>query len=303
MWRYASRSAVGAVALGFAAFAAANASGAPRSTHAQLAGGSAPVTFEDSTGEDPAEADITSVVVSNDDAGLITLQVTLSNRPELTSDMHVAVFVDTNKNATDGAGPDAEGTELEIDLAQNDVALGRWNGSAFDFSAASPSSLIYSYANGATFKIKAADLGSTDFNFWVATRSGADPDFHYDYAPDAGHGTWNYQVKTAAPSSQLKLTTKYFTLYPKRPKAPGQLNASFNVLRLDTGAQVRSGVVTCRATIAGKPVRLLDAAFFKGTVNCNWQLSKRARGKTLSGTITVAYSGARVTRSFTVKIS
>ena len=189
MWRYASRSAVGAVALGFAAFAAANASGAPRSTHAQLAGGSAPVTFEDSTGEDPAEADITSVVVSNDDAGLITLQVTLSNRPELTSDMHVAVFVDTNKNATAGAGPDAEGTELEIDLAQNDVALGRWNGSTFDFSAASPSSLIYSYANGATFKIKAADLGST-----VIVRR------HFDPPRNAGR----YQIPVENPNQALR---------------------------------------------------------------------------------------------------
>ena len=42
-------------------------------------------TYPDSTGEDSAAPDITSVVVSNDDAGLITFQVTVSNRPTMTA--------------------------------------------------------------------------------------------------------------------------------------------------------------------------------------------------------------------------
>jgi len=43
-------------------------------------------TFPDSIGEDASAPDITSIVVSNDDAGLITFQINVSNRPALTPD-------------------------------------------------------------------------------------------------------------------------------------------------------------------------------------------------------------------------
>ena len=39
-------------------------------------------TFTDSTGEDPNAPDITTIVVSNDDAGLITFKINISNRPD-----------------------------------------------------------------------------------------------------------------------------------------------------------------------------------------------------------------------------
>ena len=54
-------------------------------------------TFNDSVGEDAAAPDITSIAVSNDDAGLITFQVNISNRPALTPDMFLLVFLDTDQ--------------------------------------------------------------------------------------------------------------------------------------------------------------------------------------------------------------
>ncbi len=45
--------------------------------------------------------DITSVVVSNDDAGMITFKVNISNRPTLTPDMSVLLFLDTDQNLDD----------------------------------------------------------------------------------------------------------------------------------------------------------------------------------------------------------
>ena len=56
-------------------------------------------TFNDSIGEDAAAPDITTVVVSNDDAGLITFQVNVSNRPTMTADMYLLLFLDTDQNA------------------------------------------------------------------------------------------------------------------------------------------------------------------------------------------------------------
>src|SRR4029453_7242971 len=60
------------------------------------------VTFPDSTGEDAAAPDITSVVVSNDDAGLITFQINVSNRPALAADMEFLILFDTDKNPNTG---------------------------------------------------------------------------------------------------------------------------------------------------------------------------------------------------------
>ena len=58
-------------------------------------------TFADSSGEDANAPDITSVAVSNDDAGMITFKINISNRPALTPDMTVLLFLDTDQNADD----------------------------------------------------------------------------------------------------------------------------------------------------------------------------------------------------------
>ena len=59
-------------------------------------------SYPDSTGEDANAPDITSVNVSNDDAGLITFQVLISNRPAFTDDMFLLIFMDTDQNASTG---------------------------------------------------------------------------------------------------------------------------------------------------------------------------------------------------------
>ncbi len=164
-------------------------------------------TYPDSTGEDPVAADITGIVVSNDDSGLLTFQTNISNRPTLTGDMGVSVFIDTDQNATDGAGPDFDGADIELALDSTGVDLGKWTGTGFSFNG-SPSSLVASYANGATIKVKAADLGLTTFNFFVGTITGTNPDFHFDFAPDPGHGTFNYQVKITPPAVTPPTTPK-----------------------------------------------------------------------------------------------
>ena len=40
--------------------------------------------------------------VSNDDAGLITFQVNISNRPAFTDDMFLLIFMDTDQNTATG---------------------------------------------------------------------------------------------------------------------------------------------------------------------------------------------------------
>jgi hypothetical protein len=50
-------------------------------------------TYVDERGEDVAAPDITSVVVSNDDTGLITFRLLTANRKRLTQDMRVRVWI------------------------------------------------------------------------------------------------------------------------------------------------------------------------------------------------------------------
>src|SRR5262249_15125616 len=138
--------------------------------------------------------------------GALRFQINIPNRPQLTPDMDVAVFLDTDQNGSTGAA-EFDGADYLIDLSGSSVDLARWGGTRFDFSSPSPASLVYRYSSGATIDVNGADVvpGLTGFNFYLAVMSGIggtpdNPDFtnaHTDFAPAAGHGTWNYQIKVA----------------------------------------------------------------------------------------------------------
>ena len=98
-------------------------------------------TFPDSSGEDAAAPDITSVVVSNDDAGMITFKINIANRPALTADMSVLLFLDTDQKPTTGDHGQL-GADYLIELDPGSVGLFQWNGTDYAF-AASQTSLTY----------------------------------------------------------------------------------------------------------------------------------------------------------------
>lgn len=264
-------------------------------------------TFPDSIGEDPNAPDITSVVVSNDDAGLITFQINVSNRPAFTQDMYFLVFVDTDQNASTG-DPNSLGADYAIDLEPGSVGLFQWNGSNFA-AAASQTSLVYAYQpTGPTIKVSAADLGKTTaFKFAVIAASGFATDAngnpvttneHRDYAPDLGHGFFTYQVLT-----KLVLSVTAFTTSPKPARAGKAFSASLAANENDTGGPVQGGTVACTATIAAKRIPAVSHVLTNGVASCVWRLPKTAKGKTIRGTITLTVRGVSVTRSFAARIS
>jgi hypothetical protein len=264
-------------------------------------------TYLDSTGEDPAAPDITSIVVSNDNSGTITFQVNIANRPTFTPDMLLDIFLDTDQNAATG---DAQsfGADYVIELQSGGVGLFQWNGSDF-VGASSQSSLVYSYAaTGATIHINALDLNRTKgFNFAVDATSGVaydsagNADFtnaHDDLAPDRGHGTFAYQVRVT-----VALTPGPFTTSPSPAKAGKPFSAGLAVTESDTNAGLTQGTITCTARIAGKPIRAKARRLVDGVAVCVWSLPKTSRGKTIRGSIVVAAFGAQTSRSFATKIS
>ena len=264
-------------------------------------------TYADSTGEDANAPDITSVVVSNDDAGLITFKINISNRPALTADMDIQLILDTDQNAATG-DPQVPGGDYLIDLENNQVGLFKWNGTDYSFSP-SQTSLTYSYdATGPTIRVNASDLDKTKgLNFiafaasGITTDASGNPDFtnaHFDVAPDPGHGLFNYKV-----IQNLTLSVVAFTTTPKPAKSGKNFSAGMAVNESDTSGPVTSGTINCNATIGSNHVTPLGKSLKNGIAACVWHLPKTAKGKTIRGTVTVTVQGVKVSRAFSAKIT
>lgn len=265
-------------------------------------------TFQDSTGENAAAPDITTINVSNDDAGNLTLQVNVPNRPTLTPDMLMLVFLDTDNNASTG-DPQAGGADYALQLVPGAVNVFPWTGSGYG-NAAPAASLTYSYTAGAaTFHISDADLGGSKvFNFFAVVESGIvvdengnpdDTNALVDVAPDPGHGTYKYNVLMT-----LKLSVAAFTTSPKPAKAGKPFSVGLAVNENDTNGPVKTGTVACAATIAGKHIPAAHkGGIANGIATCVWPLPKKAKGKTIRGTITLTVKGTTVQRAFSAKIS
>ena len=269
------------------------------------------VTFPDSMGEDLLAPDIASVVVSNDDQGNLTIVINISNRPTLTGDMEIQVAVDSDANPQTGDLPGL-GIDYLIDLnalgGPAQVGLYRWNGTTYSSLGVPQTSLTFSYANGATIKISAAELGGTKrFNFAAVAVSGLvltptgeinDMNAHLDLAPDAGHGFWAYEVKITPPT----LVVRSFGMKPLIPRSGKAFTVFLVAARSDTSVLVPSGKVTCKATIGFKPIRATSSGVANGRASCTWLISKKAKGKTIRASITLESEGLKAGHTFRARI-
>ena len=264
-------------------------------------------SYPDSLGENPPAPDITSVDVSNDDTGLITWKINISNRPALTQDMLIELYFNTDGSTSTG-DPNAFGTDYLIQLTSGQVNLFKWNGSPDYTSAPSQSTLTFAYdATGATIKVNASDLGATkavsfivDALSGITIASNGSADFtnaHGDVAPDPGHGTFAYQVLAV-----LKLSVVSFVTTPKVLHAGGKLSASLAANENDTGGPVTGGTVACVATVAGKRLTATAHAVANGVATCTWKVPAKSKGKTLRGTVTLTVRGATAARSFSAVV-
>lgn len=177
------------------------------------------VTYQDSTGENAAAPDITSITVSNTDARQLTFQVNIPNRPTLTQDMVLLLFVDADSNASTG-DPSELGADYVLEVFRNQVGLFRWDGTNFTRSAGNPSAttLAFSYSGGLTLTINAAELGNTTaFGFSVIAVSGVTVD-------SAGNPVFTSAVADIAPAADVGLYAYRVivatTPPPPRPKPP-----------------------------------------------------------------------------------
>jgi hypothetical protein len=258
------------------------------------------VTFQDSTGERPDSPDITTVVVSNTNSGELSFKINPFTR--VTDDMLIDIDIDSDASPSTG-DPEGGGTDYAIELFRGSANLFKWDGTNFSRRQNDPPQATLTFS-GPEIKINASELGSTTHLKFdvivitgIAVDSSGDLDFtnaRADVAPDAGHGLWDYPVKTAP----LRLVAKSFALSPRRPVAGRALTASLTVARNDTGAVLKGGSVICSATVGGVRVAVRVHKFVGTQARCAWQIPSSARGKSIRGSITVVFEGKKISRSF-----
>lgn len=274
------------------------------------AGAANSVTYQDSTGEDPAAPDITTTVVSNDDQGNLTFRINIPNRAQYTRDIVIDIFVNTDANATTG-DPQLLGADYAIELFLGEVSLFKWDGTNFTRRPGDPpaTTLIYSWSGGVTIRISAAELGNTKrFQFGTLAISGLvideatgnvdDTNAKSDVAPPFSSGLYTYDVKIAP----ARIVFKSLTMAPRAPKVGKTFTVRMAATRSDTNAAIVNGQVDCTARAGTKAVKPTSERFAGGQATCIFKIPADAKGKTLRGTITMIFEGKRLTRPFSAKI-
>jgi hypothetical protein len=248
-------------------------------------------SFTDPQGDASGVADVRVVDVANDDAGRLTIRVTV-DAFTVPSDTQIGVFLDTDRNATTGsAGFGGVEYALVGDASDNTFALIRWNGSDWE-DVKTTTATAASSSTGIVFRLDRSELGGTPaFDFSVASFSGG----NVDLAPDSGR--WSYTVQVGAPPQQLPSIAK--VLYPAAsilPRAGTTFTFRVRGVVLDDGRSGAPAAVTCKATLAGKPIA------GGGPGGCTWRLPKSARGKPLVVVATITYAGASTTERMPLKV-
>jgi len=286
------------------------ASGALSGTAAPTLAAANSTTYQDSSGENPAAPDITTLTVSNNDAGLISFRINVPNRPAFGRDMLILLFVDTDNNPATG-DPESLGADYVIQVFLGEAALFRWDGTDFTRRPGDPAatSLIFAYQDGVTVTISGAELGNTKrFGFATIVISGAvidettgDVDFTNavsDVAPASGSGLYAYEVKITPPT----LVVKKLTTTPAAPSAGKPFTMRLVAARSDTGAVIQNGKVTCVGRVGSARLKAQFQRVAGGAAVCTWQIPPKAKGKTFRGSVSVVFEGLTAKQSFSRKV-
>ena len=269
-------------------------------------------TFQDSTGENAAAPDITTVTLSNDDTRMITFQLAIPNRQQFSQDMELDVFVDTDNNAATGNVDFVPGADYVIQYYRGEAALFKWDGTDFTRSFGNPPAvtLAVSYAGGvATIRISADELGNTKaFKALVFAISGivVDPvtgveDFtnvEVDTAPNYGVGFYPFEIKV----TPATLVAKRFTAVPARPAAGKPFTLRLVAARSDTGAVVQNGRVTCVGRVGNARLRATVARVVAGAATCTWNIPLAAKGKPFRGSVAVVFEGLKAAQAYAGRV-
>jgi len=290
--------------------------GSTASSAVPLRAASATATFADTAGDGGTAPDVTGVTISNDDQGLITFSITVSNRTALGPNDVIGIPIATDDPGALSGRRDGDGATFVLGLDAQSAFLLAWNGAEMAEVQPQPATVTGSFSAGvATITVRQEDLapGFPDMsvpvalNFYVLGIAFSVSDvLAQDEAPD-GSDLWSFRL-----GEPVRLIVTSFDPDPT-VKAGKTLVVLMGLAQGDTGKAVRSGKVSCAARVGGRvlkgtgrffTIRLKVAGVLlrSPSASCSWKIPKTARRKTVTGTVTVAASGLRASRSFSTRV-
>jgi hypothetical protein len=282
---------------------------------ATTAAGSA--SFADTTGDAGPAPDLSTVIVANDERGLITFRITVTNRSTLGQDDLIVIPIATDDPNIEAGTRADDGASFTLGIDSQGAFLSEWNGQEMAEVKPQPASVTGAFSTGvATVTVKQEDLAPgfpdmsvpIEFDFYVLGLTFiGDVLVGRDDAPD-GELFWSYRL-----AETLRLIVTNFGA--AATVKPGQkLAVQMGVARGDTGAAVSSGKVICRARLGGKVLRgsgrfvIVSVKAGGREINspratCSWSVPrKQSKGKAIRGSVSVRASGIAVTRAFSTRV-
>jgi hypothetical protein len=232
-------------------------------------------SFLDAGGDADTSPDITRVAITNDDAGIVTVTLTLGNRATWGGDDLAAIGVDTDQNPDTGSV--FYGAEYELNLQGTTAGVLQAKPDGDYTPGLVPPSLHAAFTGGAvTFSFKASDFGlSAGFNLYTLTvdRSNA-----YDEAPDIR--TINYQLVGGTQAPALGADRRAPVVVALKSSGVHGGVARLDYVAADGRAETAESIVVYRGrkVLRRMSSRLADTNPFL-VYFARWSVPKKIRGK------------------------
>jgi len=254
--------------------------------------------FRDSTGENAAAADITSVIVLDDAAtGNVEFTVFVANSVNLANDgfgdeVAFDLFIDADRNRATG---NPRGFDAEISLGGQQDGVSHWDGREMSPTVGTTgwgfATHSFSVSVARTDILLKRPKQSFDF-VAVSHRETANHVDVVDAAPD--HGVYTYTLAVLPPPAHVVSSAVAVTI----AAAAGQLFqvGQFSV-SLSDGTTVPMRDQSCTASVAGTRIRGTGAG------HCTWLLPTTSRGKRLVVIVSGHHAGHRYRKRLTYRIA
>ena len=260
------------------------------------------ITFQDSVGDEDARApDVSTVVVANDDAGLLTFEVHFANRPALGPGEELSLWFDTDNNFRTGL----LGSDRFIELVGSDLVL--MDGESFDEVPTTTLAAVPGPST-VTIRIGVKELGvapGASFHFYIWADANPDDDdvSDVDTAPDDFFEGWVYEIKASPPTMSAAALT--CTPTPARSGKPvtGKTRVTF---ARGAAAEPLPSTATVTWTAVVGSIKLRPRGTTRqpsGALSATWLVPKSSKGKRLRVSVTVTAENVTVSKSQLCRIA